>query len=67
VVDGAARDAEIRQRRASRTDMARAIAATQQREFDRLLARRPDPRPPRTYRHQDRLLRKPRADQWQED
>jgi hypothetical protein len=37
VVDGAAWDADARQRRASRTDMARAIAAAEQREFDRLL------------------------------
>ena len=36
VVDGAAWDADVRQRRASRTDMARAIAAAEQREFDRL-------------------------------
>jgi hypothetical protein len=38
VVDGAAWDPDVRQRRASRTDMARAIAAAEQREFDRLLA-----------------------------
>jgi hypothetical protein len=37
VVDGAARDADVRQRRASRADMARAIAAAEQREFDQLL------------------------------
>jgi hypothetical protein len=37
VVDGAAWDADARQRRASRTDMARAIAAAEQREFDQLL------------------------------
>lgn len=38
VVDGAAWDADVRQRRASRTDMARAIAAAEQREFDKLRA-----------------------------
>jgi GcrA cell cycle regulator len=37
VVDGAAWDADARQRRASCTDMARAIAAAEQREFDQLL------------------------------
>ena len=37
VVDGAAWDADVRQRCATRTDMARAIAAAEQREFDRLL------------------------------
>jgi hypothetical protein len=36
LVDGAAWDADVRQRRASCTDMARAIAAAEQREFDRL-------------------------------
>jgi hypothetical protein len=36
IVDGAAWDPDIRQRRASRIDMARAIAAAEQREFDRL-------------------------------
>jgi hypothetical protein len=41
VVDGAAWDADVRQRRASRTDMARAIAAAERREFDRLLADMP--------------------------
>jgi hypothetical protein len=40
VVDGAAWDPDIRQRRASRTDMARAIAAAEQVEFDRLLQHR---------------------------
>lgn len=38
VVDGASWDANIRQCRASRTDWARAIAAAEQREFDRLRA-----------------------------
>lgn len=38
VVDGAAWDAEARQRQASRTDWARAIAAAEQLEFDKLLA-----------------------------
>lgn len=37
VVDGAAWDADVRQRNASRADMARAIAAAEQREFDVLL------------------------------
>jgi hypothetical protein len=37
VVDGAAWDADVRQRTASRTDMARAIAQAEQREFDQLL------------------------------
>jgi hypothetical protein len=41
-VDGAAWDAEVRQRRASRTDMTRAIAAAEQAEFDRLLRHRQD-------------------------
>jgi hypothetical protein len=41
VVDGAAWDPDVRHRRASRTDMARAIAAAEQREFDRLLADMP--------------------------
>jgi hypothetical protein len=41
VVDGAAWDSNVRQRRASRTDMVRAIAAAEQREFDRLLADMP--------------------------
>ena len=36
VVDGAAWDADVRQRRANRTDWARAIAAAEQREFDKL-------------------------------
>lgn len=38
LVDGAAWDADVRQRRASRTDWARAIAAAEQREFDKLRA-----------------------------
>jgi hypothetical protein len=67
VVDGAAWDAEIRQRRASRTDMARAIAAAEQAEFDQLLARRPDPKPRRAYRKQEKRLRKRRADQWPDE
>ena len=37
VVDAAAWDADVRQRTASRIDMARAIAAAEQREFDQLL------------------------------
>jgi hypothetical protein len=41
VVDGAAWDPDVRQRRASRADTARAIAAAEQREFDRLLADMP--------------------------
>jgi hypothetical protein len=44
--------------------LARAIAAAEAAEFDRLRARRPDQRPPRPYRRQDKRLRKPRADQW---
>jgi hypothetical protein len=65
VVDGAAWDADARQRRASRIDLRRAIAAAEQREFDQLLSRRPDrAKPRRAYRRQDKRLRKPRADQW---
>jgi hypothetical protein len=65
IVDGAAWDPDIRQRRASRIDMARAIAQAEQREFDALRARRPDrAEPRRAYRKQDKRLRKPRADQW---
>jgi hypothetical protein len=41
VVDGAAWDSDVRQRRASHTDMSRAIAAAEQREFNRLLADMP--------------------------
>jgi hypothetical protein len=40
-VDSAAWNADVRQGRASRTDMARAIAAAEQRESDRLLANMP--------------------------
>jgi hypothetical protein len=64
LVDGAAWDADERQRSASRTDMVRAIAAAEQREFDQLLARRPEPRSRRPYRRQDKRLRKPRGDEW---
>jgi hypothetical protein len=52
LADGAAWDADVRQRRAARTDMARAIAAAEQAEFNRLLrgvrvsARRPASPPP---------------------
>jgi hypothetical protein len=41
VVDGTAWDSDVRQRRASRADRARAIAAVEQREFDQLLADMP--------------------------
>jgi hypothetical protein len=67
VVDGAAWDADIRQRRASRTDWARAIAAAEQAEFDRMRAglvvgapRSAAPRKPRKRPEE----RKRRDDEW---
>jgi hypothetical protein len=54
VVDGAAWDPDARQRRALKADMARAIAAAEQAEFDKL---RVDMAPPR-QRH--KLFGKPR-------
>jgi hypothetical protein len=62
LTDGAAWDADIRQRRAARTDMTRAIAAAEKAEFDRLLAGMRRPRPPRPQRQP--RPRKPRADEW---
>jgi hypothetical protein len=52
VVDGAAWDADARQRNASRTDMACAIARAEQREFDQLL---------KGVRYQTRYPRDPSA------
>ena len=57
IADGAAWNADTRQARANRTDWARAIAATEQREFDKLLQplgiqprRHLQPKPPRPPR-----------------
>jgi hypothetical protein len=66
LTNGAAWDPDARQRRAARTDMARAIAAAEQAEFTRLMAGLQRRQGPQRPRRQPRP-RRPRKDEWSED
>jgi len=62
LADGAAWDADVRQRRAARTDMARAIAAAEAREFARLVGGLRGRSP--WHGRKAGKPRKPRANEW---